>query len=159
MSRRKEYELVWCPHLAFTVPGEPVPKARAKVGRIMHGPLKGKPIARTPQKTVVYENKVAMFAQQAREQVGITELLDVPIRLTVMIFVARPASATARQLVPDKKPDYDNILKALGDGAEGALWKNDSRIVAGSWDMRYGDPRLEVFVERGEIREKQELEL
>jgi Holliday junction resolvase RusA-like endonuclease len=151
-SRKQvEWELLWYRHLEFTVPGAPIPKKRAKVGKIRFGPMAGRAIARTPQDTVIYENKIAFFAQQAKIAAGIGEILDCPVRLSVLIYVLRPASAPARQLVPDVKPDYDNILKSLGDGAEGVVWKNDSRIVAGTWEKRYGDPRLEVLVERGEI--------
>jgi Holliday junction resolvase RusA-like endonuclease len=145
------YELTWHRHIEFSVPGEPIPKKRAKVGRIRFGPMAGKAIARTPQDTVIYENKIAFFAQQAKIAAGIGEILDCPVRLTIGIYVSRPASAPARQLVPDVKPDYDNILKSLGDGAEGVIWKNDSRIVAGSFEKLYGDPRLDVIVDRGEI--------
>lgn len=113
----------------FTVDGIPVGKGRPKFAR------RGNFVtAYTPKKTVDYESTVKAAGQQA---MGSQEPLETPISLYLYVRVPIPASyskkATAACLdgsqKPIKKPDADNVLKAISDALNGVCYKDDSQIV------------------------------
>jgi Holliday junction resolvase RusA-like endonuclease len=115
--------------IAFTVPGQPQGKGRPRIGKVG-------PHARmfTPVKTVAYEGLVAHAAQIARDG---RPLLEGPVRVAMSIDCQVPASwsgkkqriALAGELVPTTKPDIDNVVKAIFDGLNGVVWKDDVQVV------------------------------
>lgn len=133
--------------IAFTVPGEPQGKGRARVGKVgNHARMF------TPAKTVAYEGLIAHAAAQAMR--GAPPLLGA-CRLEVDIVCTVPASwsakkraqALAGQIQPAKKPDCDNVIKAVADGINGVVWRDDVQAVQGGWSKRYGEtPGLWVRV-------------
>lgn len=133
--------------IAFTVPGEPQGKGRARVGNIG-----GHARMFTPAKTVAYEGLIAHAAAQAMQG---APLLVGDCRLEVEIVCGVPASWSQRkraqaldgQIRPAKKPDSDNVLKAVCDGMNGVVWKDDVQAVEGWWKKTYGEtPGLRVRV-------------
>lgn len=133
--------------IAFTVPGEPQGKGRARVGSI-----NGHARMFTPAKTVAYEGLIAHAAAQA---MGGAPMLVGDCRLEVEIVCSVPASwsqkkrAAALQgdIRPAKKPDADNVLKAVCDGMNGVVWKDDVQAVEGWWRKTYGEtPGVHVRV-------------
>ena len=59
--------------------------------------------------------------------------MEGPVMLLVTIVFELPKSRhRKRNPVPQQlhmsKPDLDNVLKSIGDGAEGVCWANDSQI-------------------------------
>lgn len=115
--------------IRFVVPGEPQGKGRAKVVRIA-----GFTRLATPAKTVAYEGLVAQLAQQAMAG---APLLGGPVsmRLELRFSVPRSASKRARfdalagSIPPTKKPDADNVLKAVCDGLNGVAFRDDAQVV------------------------------
>jgi Holliday junction resolvase RusA-like endonuclease len=133
--------------VAFTVPGEPQGKGRARVGTIG-----GHARMFTPAKTVAYEGLIAHAAALAMRG---TPPLECACRLEVDIVCSVPASwsnrkraqALAGEIRPAKKPDSDNVLKAVADGMNGVVWKDDVQAVEGGWRKVYGaTPGLHVRV-------------
>lgn len=131
----------------FEVPGEPQGKGRARVGRVA-----GHARMFTPEKTVAYEGLVAMVAAQAMEGADPTEK---PCALDLMIVFGVPASwsskkrdlATSGSLYPAKKPDTDNVIKAVCDGMNGIVWRDDVQAVDVLARKRYGlRPGVKVVV-------------
>lgn len=132
--------------ITFTIPGEPVAKGRARSfvrnGHVAHY---------TPEKTARYENLVKLAAQQAMGERAPTEG---GVALIVRAFMSIPASwspkkqraAALGEITPTKRPDLDNIVKAVKDGANGVTWKDDSQVVDVRASKRYGTPRVEVEV-------------
>ena len=56
-------------------------------------------------------------------------------------------------LLPNEKPDFDNLIKFYCDCANGVLWEDDKRIVQGTFHKFYDEnPRVEI-----EIMEKKYL--
>ena len=115
--------------IAFTIPGEPVAKGRARAfvraGRVAHY---------TPAKTENYEARVAIFARQA--MAGALPLAGA-VSLSVVARFSIPAAwskkrkqaaAEGREHVT-KRPDLDNVLKAIKDGMNGIAWLDDSQVV------------------------------
>lgn len=115
--------------IAFTVPGVPQGKGRPRIGKIgAHARMF------TPAKTVAYEGLVAHAAQQAMRG---QPLLDEPVRVRLEIDCPVPASwsgkkqreALAGEVLPTSKPDADNVVKAVFDGLNGVLWRDDVLVV------------------------------
>lgn len=133
--------------IAFVVPGTPVAKGRPIVST-----RGGRPMLRTPDRTVRYESQVALFAAQAmagRPPVASAVVVDV-----VAVFPIAPSwpkkrqrAALAGELRPTGRPDADNVAKALGDGCNGVVWADDSQIVDLRVQKRFGEvPGLHVTV-------------
>ena len=133
--------------VTFFVPGAPQGKGRPRfvraTGRVY-----------TPAKTESYEATLRLFAHQAmagRAPFGKGE----PLSCSVVATFAVPASwsnrkrlsAYAGTIYPTGKPDFDNVLKVLGDALNGVVWHDDAQIVGGSLAKRYGEkPGLAVEV-------------
>ena len=124
--------------VSFHVPGEPQGKGRAKIVKIG-----GFSRMATPQKTAAYEGLIAHAAQQA--MCGAAPM-DCACAVQLSITLAVPASwskkkaaaALAGQVMPTKKPDADNVVKAVFDGMNGVVWKDDVQAVDLFLRKRYG---------------------
>ena len=130
-------------NIAFIVPGEPQGKGRARVGRVgSHARLF------TPPKTAAYENLVALAAQHA---MGSGSPFSGPLAVEIEAVHTIPASWSKKRQQEaigkpcQSKPDLDNIIKAIGDGANGIVWVDDKQIVQITAAKRYG-ARPEVRV-------------
>lgn len=97
----------------------------------------------TPEKTRAYRQFVAEAARAAMSQ---QEPLQSPLALSVTFWMPIPASACKRARAglagkPHiKKPDIDNLLKALMDGLTGVVFHDDSQVVSVLAYKRFGDP-------------------
>ncbi len=84
--------------------------------------------------------------------------IDGPVRLLVHAYFQRPKShyRTGRysgQLKPNmpepytNTPDFDNILKFVGDALEGVFWVNDKLIFQSEFLKLYSEkPRIEIAI-------------
>ncbi|QDQ28225.1 RusA family crossover junction endodeoxyribonuclease [Chitinimonas arctica] len=125
--------------LSFTIPGEPQGKGRGRIVR--WGKKAG---IKTPEKTVAYEGLVAHRAAQAMD--GATPL-EGAVAVTMHITVSVPRSwskrrrehALAGRVLPTTKPDIDNIEKAIFDGLNGMVWRDDVQVVEVRKQKRYGE--------------------
>lgn len=115
--------------LSFIVPGAPQGKGRPRIGKIgQHARMF------TPAKTVAYEGLVAHAAQLA--MAGRT-LIESAVGCNVFIDCPIPASwsgkkqrqALAGEVLPTSKPDADNVVKAIFDGLNGVVWRDDVLVV------------------------------
>lgn len=130
--------------IRFTVPGLPQGKGRARFGN-------GRTY--TPAKTVAYEGLIAHEAQQVMQG---RDLIEAPVHVIVTAFFPIPKSWSAKRKAEagnglmwhTSKPDGDNILKAVGDGLNGVVFKDDSQVALSKVIKQYAPvPRLEVVVE------------
>ncbi len=67
------------------------------------------------------------------------ELLDEPIKLSVIFYLPRPKTAT-REL-PAVMPDLDKLIRSVGDSLTGTIIRDDSRIVVIEARKVYADKR------------------
>lgn len=134
--------------IAFTIPGDPVAKGRAKFAR------RGNFVTTyTPEKTARYENLVKLAAGQAMASAS-SGLIEGAVSLTVRAFFSIPQSwslkkqraAALDEVMHTKRPDLDNVVKAVKDGSNKVVWKDDSQVVDLHASKRYGNPRVEVEV-------------
>ncbi|AQQ20235.1 RusA family crossover junction endodeoxyribonuclease [Burkholderia cenocepacia] len=113
----------------FVVPGKPVAKGRPRFSR-RNGIMR----THTPEESERYENLVKMAARAAMRS---TAPYSGPIRLIVHIGLPIPASwsmkrqgeAAAGAIGATKKPDADNVVKALKDGMNGVVYVDDGQVV------------------------------
>lgn len=139
--------------LTFFVPGKVTPQARPRTITKGRG---GKPLpfAKTyiPQETRQYQAWIKQCALGAMNSDG---LLSGPLSLTVVIQVSPPKSwsgkrkseAIAGEIHPTKRPDRNNIEKALEDALNEIVWKDDAQIVRWNGAKVYSDePGVSVTV-------------
>ena len=95
-----------------------------------------------------------MLATQAMKDTGF-EMIDGPCAVLINAFFEVPKSKSKKfreaalldQERPTKKPDADNIVKAIQDALNGLVYKDDAYIVHLACQKFYSDnPRVEVFV-------------
>ncbi len=148
--------------ITFVVPGAPTGKGRPKIVKIG-----GFSRMATPQKTVAYEGLVAHAAQQAMQG---RPLLDTAVGVNLFIDAAVPPSwsqkkqrmALAGEVLPTSKPDTDNVVKAVFDGCNAVLWRDDVLVVDLRVRKRYSAKpcvRVEVWALAEPVSEAQLLEI
>ena len=118
--------------ITFTVPGKPQGKGRprfTKNGRTY-----------TPGKTAEYE---ALIKRRYLLQGG--KLFEEAVKLSVLILYPIPKSTTKKErelmvsgsILPTKKPDGDNVEKAVADALNKVAYLDDSQIIEAKWQKIY----------------------
>lgn len=134
--------------IRFEIPGEPMGKQRPRVVRVG-----GFSRAYTPKKTADYENLVRLAYNQEAKGERFED--DVMIGMKVNAYYKIPKStskAKAKDMVaeilrPKKKPDADNVAKAVMDALNGVAYKDDAAIVFLQVAKYYAViPRVEVVL-------------
>jgi len=134
--------------IRISVPGVPQGKGRARIST-----RGGFARAYTPEKTVAYEGLIALAGQDAMAG---RALVEGPVYLIVTAFFPIPKSWSKKRaneagsglVWHTSKPDGDNVLKAVGDGLNGIVWKDDSQIAFSKMVKQYGPhPGLDIMVE------------
>lgn len=130
--------------ITFTVPGLPTGKGRPKFTRTGH--------TYTPEKTRAYEEKVRLCW---KSQSGQTFPADVPILVSGVAWFPIP-KGTSKKKVEElegafhlKRPDTDNLVKAVLDALNSHAYPDDSAVMLGPWYKVYtnGAPRVEIILE------------
>lgn len=119
----------------ITIPGTPVAKGRPRVGR--YGTY-------TPKKTATYESYV-QYCWAA--EYGAQPPSEWPLEVNVIFYMPIPKSATKRVRAEitqgivkhTKKPDLDNMAKAVLDALNGLAYKDDSQIYSLTLYKTYDD--------------------
>ena len=131
----------------FTIVGIPVAKGRPKFFK--RGAFMG---TYTPEKTRDYADSVISQALPYKP----FRPIDSPIRVELKFYFPVPQSAPKKlKLMADseevpvaKKPDLDNLVKAILDPLNTVFWVDDKLIVALQAVKLFSDnPRTEVSIE------------
>ncbi len=136
----------------FTVLGEPKGK-----GRPRFVPQTGRAI--TPKDTVQYENLVKLEYQTQCRDPDTNELIRFPdgamLDLRIIAYYGIPASKSKKAkeqmknglIRPTKKPDMDNVVKAIADSLNNIAYHDDTQIVDCQIRKFYSEqPRVEVSI-------------
>jgi Holliday junction resolvase RusA-like endonuclease len=110
------------------IEGDPVGKGRPRMA------TKPFPKLYTPAETVAYEDKCK---REAALSMHGQPLMTGPVELKLQIFMPIPKSYSKKKamacaaglVVPTKKPDGDNVIKAICDAFNGAVWVDDTQVV------------------------------
>lgn len=134
--------------VTFTIPGEPQGKGRHRFTKTGH--------AYTPKKTIIYENLVKLeYIRQCNHNFG-----SAPVSMHIEARYSVPASASkkrkadmlAGRSLPTKKPDTDNIAKAVADSLNGIAYKDDAQIIELAISKRYAEtPGVVVTIAEKEV--------
>lgn len=131
--------------IKFNIPGEPVAKGRPRVTK--------SGFAYTPEKTTNYENWVKMcFINKNKD----FKPLENRVKVKLLAYFEIPKSVSKKKrcemmdniISPTKKPDTDNVAKAVLDSLNGLAYADDKQVVALLVQKYYSDrPRVEVEIE------------
>lgn len=116
----------------------------------------------TPEATVNYEAKIAeAYKAGMHYKDNSWDSLEVyhegPVRVSIIVNFAIPTSYSKKktnmckngEIKPNKKPDVDNIAKAVLDALNGVAYKDDTQVVELSvvktWSYR--EENLSIFVD------------
>ena len=125
--------------ISFTVQGEPIAKARPRLGKAG--------IVYTPKRTRTWEQMVAVYAMQ--EMRGSPAMLG-PLQISIVATFEIPKSwpawkkkqAYLGRLGHTSKPDWDNLGKAIADACNGIVFRDDSQIVSGTISKKFGEKQM-----------------
>ena len=114
-------------------PYEPKPKGRPKFTRIGH--------AYTPKATRDYESQIRDFYKE-----NASDYYDSPIKVSLVFYMPIPKSTSKKKMElmksgairHTKKPDSDNLAKAILDGINGVAFEDDKLITELRIKKRYG---------------------
>ena len=130
---------------------EGIPKAQGRPKVFRRGNLVG---AYDPKDSRAYKNNVA--AQIVAQNPVLIER-EKPIKLWLTFYLPRPKGhynskgAVKPQHIftaHTKKPDLDNLVKAVKDSLKGILWYDDSQVYATESEKRYSDKaQVQIIVE------------
>lgn len=132
----------------FTVYGNPIGKSRPKFSTI-----NGYAQTYTPAKTTNYENLVRLSYQQKYGGQIIEK--DIPLRVEISAYFPIPKSISkkkheqmqAGEIRHTKKPDSDNIVKAICDALNSVAYYDDSQVCELIVKKYYSDePRAEITI-------------
>jgi Holliday junction resolvase RusA-like endonuclease len=113
--------------IAFTIPGEAVPFARAGGG---------KTVARfTPAKQRSAMGQVKFYCQRAMQG---APPIEGPIELSISCVYLRPKSKQKAKW-KTSRPDADNCSKLLKDALNKVAWRDDAQVVSLHVWKQYGD--------------------
>ncbi|MFU0784281.1 RusA family crossover junction endodeoxyribonuclease [Clostridium sp.] len=130
--------------IEFTVPGQPVAKARPRVTK--------RGFTYTPKKTVNYENwvKECYYTQNKDKR------LNGQIRAKIRAYFSIPKSTSKKKrneiiagdIRPTKKPDTDNIAKIILDSLNTIAYDDDKQVIFLQIEKFYSViPRVEIELE------------
>lgn len=101
--------------MTFTVPGDPIPLARARLGR------------GTIYDSQKHEKFVASMS--ITHQIAGKKIFNGPLEMEVVFFMAIPAKGKHKIGRPHfSKPDLDNLIKFVGDICNKVLFHDDCTI-------------------------------
>lgn len=137
--------------MEFTVDGEPQGKARPRFSRVSG-------CAYTPAKTTAYENKIKaafLVAGGRRIPAGHYVRVAVEAYFGVPKYYSKKRRLACRENaeLPAKKPDADNILKAVLDALNGLAYEDDKQVVSLTCKKKYA-PDGEGSIKVGVYEEK-----
>lgn len=135
----------------FEVLGVPVGKGRPRFST-----QGGFVRAITPEKTANYETLVRLSYQQ--KYAGCMFEKDIPLRAIIRAFFPIPKSASKKKqeqmrdlrILHTKKPDADNIIKAVLDALNGVAYYDDSQVAEVMISKAYAE-QPKVIIEVCEV--------
>lgn len=132
--------------IEVTIPYAPVAKARPRMTKTGH--------TYTPEKTRQYE-KIVQFCFHKKYGCIQQPLTDKPVSVTLLFYMPIPKSFSKKKIdelkenkmLCPKKPDIDNLAKAVLDALNGRAYKDDNQIVELFARKEYSEqPRTEIFI-------------
>ncbi len=131
----------------FTVSGKPIAKGRPRFTRNGH--------AYTDEKTAAYETLVRLsYQQQAGQKLQGELIASIEAFFPILKSTSKKSAEEMREgeVGPTKKPDADNIAKAVLDALNGVAYDDDAQVTTLLVKKCYSDePRVkaQIFEKKG----------
>lgn len=132
--------------MKFTVYGNPQGKQR-------HRSAQGGKVMYTPTETKQYQSRVVASYIGACKGLYFDKGIPVSVEIVAVYAIPKSASKKKREqmlngeILPTKKPDYDNIAKIITDALNGVAFHDDAQVVYSTQLKLYGEiPRVEVDI-------------
>ena len=129
----------------FTVPGEPRGKGRPRFSRSGH--------TYTDSETRAYEDKIVAYYKKAYGGFRFPDSAFLSVDVVAYLPIPKSATKAARggmeqgTILPSRKPDVDNIEKAVLDALNHVAYHDDARVHRTSCAKYYGaEPRLDITI-------------
>ena len=109
----------------------PIPKGRPRFTRTGH--------TYTPPRTAFYERTIRNMYEGPKFEgaIGMHVIFGMPIPKSTK--KADKEKMLAGEIAPAKKPDCDNLLKAVSDAGNGVMFEDDSQIVYVAAEKAYAE--------------------
>lgn len=129
----------------ITIPGKPMGKQRPRIGKFG---------VYAPKETVSYENLVKVLFVDKYGQPALTgcirAFIDVYYEISKSTSKKKTEAMLGGEILPDKKPDCDNIAKIILDSLNAIAYKDDKQVVELVVTKKYAESpcvnvRLEVI--------------
>jgi len=124
--------------IVITIPGDPVPWARAGA----RGAIRFTPKKQSNWMTVIRDYAARVMDGRA--------LLDGPVRMDCTFVYLVPTSWSKKKAAAAQwkttKPDKDNLEKIVKDSLNGVVFRDDAQVCAGGSEKRYGDKPGTIIV-------------
>ncbi|MGN1133335.1 MAG: RusA family crossover junction endodeoxyribonuclease [Oscillospiraceae bacterium] len=138
---------------------------------VVPGKVQGKGRPRFTKRGTTYTPKTTKDYEELIKQCYIIKYgnnkikKDIPLSLSVYAYFQPPKSLNKKtkllmvleRILPMKKPDGDNILKAIADALNGVAYDDDKQIVDWSLKKRYTDKEC-LLITIEDIKTDEEIE-
>ena len=122
----------------FLIPGKPQGKARPRFNtttKAVHTPLATRQYEQTIRYAYLSSTTSGERCHCGAVRVEIHAVFPVPKSWSKI----KKSKAIAGEIMPETKPDADNISKAVLDALNGLAYKDDSQVIDLSVKKRYGE--------------------
>lgn len=127
--------------LAFEIKTTPVPQARPRFYVRHHG-LKNFVGAYDPKQCKTFKEVIAWHARIKAMEQG----LKAPLSGAISINLIFQMGENGKEVYHTKRPDIDNLAKAVKDALKGIIYADDSQIVEAHLYKRYGEPMVRINI-------------
>lgn len=127
--------------LVFEIQTRPVPQARPRFFVRRHG-NKNIVGAYDPKQCKTFKEVIAWHAKTAALRQGLRDPATGPISISLIFRMGR----NGKDVYHTKRPDIDNLAKAVKDALKGIVYADDSQIVEAHLYKQYGGPEIKIEI-------------
>jgi Holliday junction resolvase RusA-like endonuclease len=121
----------------------PVPQARPRFSRGKS--FFGKVRAYDPERSRNYKEFISWHAKTKAKELGIVEPIKGAVTMELVFQMGEP-NWYGNGKYHTKRPDIDNLTKAVKDALKGIIYADDSQIVEAHLYKQYGVPKVIITV-------------
>lgn len=132
----------------ITIPVKPRPQARPRFF-VRQAGLRYFVGAYDPKQCKTFKEVVAWYAKLKAIEYNLKEPLGCPIAISLTFHMGKEKKG--RSSYHTKKPDVDNLAKAVKDALRGIIYRDDSQIVEAHLYKLYGEPMIIITIKTLEV--------
>ena len=140
--------------LVFEIQTKPIPQARPRFFsrcrkcRLKHLPnacdnCKSHSGAYDPERSKSFKEVIAWHARTEAFRQGLRNPVDGPISIRLIFRMGK----NGKERFHTKRPDVDNLAKAVKDALKGIVYADDSQIVEAHLYKQYGGPEVRIEIQ------------